>query len=56
MIAILPKGLDKLLWERPSKEGEVSEGDWLNYTVKITVQWFGQEIIEMFVQHNWLGF
>ena len=34
MIAILPSGLDKLLWERLSKKGEEPEGDWLNYTIK----------------------
>ena len=33
-------------------KGEVPEGDWLNYTVKVTVTWYDQVIIEMFVQHH----
>ena len=36
-IAILPSGLFKLLCKRLSKKGEVLEGDWLNYTVKVLI-------------------
>ena len=42
--------LSKLLQERLSKNGEVSEGDWLNYTVKVMMEWIHQMIIELYVQ------
>ena len=32
-------------------KGEDPEGDWLNYTVKVTIKWIDQLIIEMFLQH-----
>ena len=38
MIVILPKGTDKLLSETLNKQGVGQEGDWLNYTVKVTVK------------------
>ena len=43
---MLPSGLDKLLWERLSKKGEITEGDWSN-----NGYWINQMMIEMCVQH-----
>ena len=41
---------NKLLWERLSKKGEVPEGEWLNYTIIVMVEWIDQMIIEMYRQ------
>ena len=35
--------------ESPCEKREVPEGDWLNFTVKVTVTSYDQVIIEMFV-------
>ena len=35
--------------ESPCEKREVPEGDWLNFTVKVTVTAYDQVIIEMFV-------
>ena len=51
MICHIAKRLDKLHWERLTVKGKVPEGDWLNYTIKVTVKWIDQYIIEMYVQH-----
>ena len=49
MIVMLLKLVDKLLCESLSVKGEVPEGDWLNWAVKVTVKW---KIIEIYDQHG----
>ena len=43
---VIINNLDKLLGERLSKRGNVQEEDRFNYTVKMTVTWFDQVVIE----------
>ena len=36
---------------RLSVKGKVPEGDWMKYTIVVTVKWIDQKIIEMYFQY-----
>ena len=52
---MLPSGLDKLPWERLSVKGVVTEQDWLDYAVKVTVKWIGQRSLKYMYNSSALG-